>query len=281
MELYLLESFVAVAKSGSLSKAATVRNLSLPGLSKHIKMLEEHFGFELFQRKPRGMEISKRGEEVLRYAIEILDKVENMTALSTNSSQIRIGVNLSPDFLQLSTLTRKLQRNHSDKQLCLTKNNSGILLQQLEKEELDICLAFGDIPDRFVQQIVCRVRLVLMTPLSMTSEVIDLRRICWVISTRDCPFQKALEKFWKQNNITPYSTIISQDSSRNELISQGMGIGFLEPQEAAALEEQNLAKQIEGYFLDVPLSIVYRSESFRPVVEHLCRYIRTIYGNLL
>lgn len=41
MELYQLQSFIAVAQTGSLSKAAVARNISLSGISKHIKMLEE------------------------------------------------------------------------------------------------------------------------------------------------------------------------------------------------------------------------------------------------
>lgn len=41
MELYQLQSFITVAQTGSLSKAAVARNISLSGISKHIKMLEE------------------------------------------------------------------------------------------------------------------------------------------------------------------------------------------------------------------------------------------------
>ncbi len=63
MELYQLNSFVTIARLGSLSRAAENLHISLSALSNQIKLLEEELGLSLFIRKPRGMKLSNEGEK--------------------------------------------------------------------------------------------------------------------------------------------------------------------------------------------------------------------------
>lgn len=279
MELYLLQSFVAVARVGSLSGAARSRNICLSGISKHVKLLEEEFGFALFHRRPRGMELSEKGVDVLRHAEEIIEKFESLAALSRPSATIRIGVNISPLFLQLSQLTQLLQERFPAKKILFTDSTSHSLLRQLEDRELDLCLAFGVIPEHFRKQTVCQVLLPLMVPVSWSSNL-DLRRIPWIAGTRDCPFQKKVEEFWGQQGITPESKIFAKDSSQKELVGQGLGIGFLEPQDALALIDSGLAEREIRHLLEIPLSVVYSEKVDTSIVGFLCAYVAGRYDTL-
>lgn len=70
-ELRHLRSLVAIAESGSISKAGKRLNLSQPALSHQMKALEEQLGAELFQRKSSPLRLSPAGERVLHTAYEV------------------------------------------------------------------------------------------------------------------------------------------------------------------------------------------------------------------
>lgn len=279
MELYHLKSFIAVANTGSLSRAAVVRNISLPGISKHIKMLEAQIGYPLFTRSAKGMELTDKGQQVLTYAERIQNEVDALTALTKQASPIRIGLNISPDFIQLFQLKKLLEQHHPKNEIVLTNHNSGMLLERLKQGELDLCLAYGQVPDRFQKLLICEVQMPLMIPVHLQHEA-DLSRECWIINTTDCPFKGPLEKFWHTQGMQPQSTILAQDLSRKELVAQGLGIGFLEPQDGLSLIKTKQARQHGQYFLTISLWVVFLDPSFQPDAERLQSYVRMKYDTL-
>ena len=68
IELRHLRSVVAIAETGSISKAGKRLNLSQPALSHQMKALEDHLGTELFQRKSNPLRLSRSGERLLATA---------------------------------------------------------------------------------------------------------------------------------------------------------------------------------------------------------------------
>ena len=90
-----IEAFIAVAELGSVNQAAQRLNISQPGVTKHIKDLEELLGSALFFRHAKGMTLSATGEELLAPARRILanfdDIAERTAALAErNHSLIRV-----------------------------------------------------------------------------------------------------------------------------------------------------------------------------------------------
>lgn len=72
---------VEVASCGSINKAAESLYMDQSNLSRCIKDLEASLGVNLFERSSRGIKVTPRGEEFLKYAKSILkqvDTVENM-----------------------------------------------------------------------------------------------------------------------------------------------------------------------------------------------------------
>jgi DNA-binding transcriptional LysR family regulator len=63
-----LRDFLAVAETGSLSRAARRLGVSQPTLTRRMAALEERLGAELFRRTPRGIELTEAGESVLSAA---------------------------------------------------------------------------------------------------------------------------------------------------------------------------------------------------------------------
>jgi DNA-binding transcriptional LysR family regulator len=64
----VLRDFLAVAKTGSLSRAAEMLKVSQPTLSRRITALEQQLNARLFVRTPRGLLLTDDGEAVLEGA---------------------------------------------------------------------------------------------------------------------------------------------------------------------------------------------------------------------
>ena len=68
MEIYQLRYFLAVAETGSFTKAAQRSFISQPSLSQQILNLEEEFGQKLFHRLGRKAVVTEAGKILLEGA---------------------------------------------------------------------------------------------------------------------------------------------------------------------------------------------------------------------
>ncbi|CAG9198134.1 LysR family transcriptional regulator [Paraburkholderia tropica] len=67
MQYAQLRAFHAVAEHGGFSRAAQALSLTQPAVSDHVKRLEQDFGVKLFERAPRGVELTDLGRRL--YAV--------------------------------------------------------------------------------------------------------------------------------------------------------------------------------------------------------------------
>ncbi len=77
MDFKELESFVAIAKAKSFSKASEKLFLTQPALSNHISKLEKELGITLFERNNKKTELTPAGQQFYISALEILNQREN------------------------------------------------------------------------------------------------------------------------------------------------------------------------------------------------------------
>jgi DNA-binding transcriptional LysR family regulator len=70
-----IESFVAVAEEGNVSRAARRLHVTQPPLTRRIQSLEDELGTLLFARTPRGMRLLPAGERFLVHARAVLAEV--------------------------------------------------------------------------------------------------------------------------------------------------------------------------------------------------------------
>lgn len=76
MLLSQLESFVEVARRGSVSRAADALYVTQPAITARIRSLEAELGVELLVRGPRGVRVSDAGREFLPHAQRTLAAVD-------------------------------------------------------------------------------------------------------------------------------------------------------------------------------------------------------------
>ena len=91
----LLRSFIAVADTGSFTRAAESTHLTQSTVSQQVRKLEAQFGCELLHRKGRYITPTLEGERVLSYARRILQMMNEavaQTSVSAEQQKIRLGV---------------------------------------------------------------------------------------------------------------------------------------------------------------------------------------------
>lgn len=73
LDLTALRSFVMVAETGGVTKAAGFLHLTQSAVSMQIKRLEDALGLELLDRSARSVSLTGAGEHLLSYARRLLD----------------------------------------------------------------------------------------------------------------------------------------------------------------------------------------------------------------
>lgn len=111
-----IQSFLAVAETGSLSAAAAKLGQSQPTIGRHIKALEDTLGVELFHRHARGLSLTDIGQdmhpmaETMRTAMATI-ALKAEAHSSTSTGIVRIA---SSDFMAHHVLPPILARMRQD-----------------------------------------------------------------------------------------------------------------------------------------------------------------------
>lgn len=85
----LVQAFLVVAETGSLSAAARALGSSQPTLGRQIKTIEAQLGAELFRRQPRGFALTDIGAALVPPARAMRDAVQQI-ALTAAGQQARL-----------------------------------------------------------------------------------------------------------------------------------------------------------------------------------------------
>ncbi|MGB3806900.1 MAG: LysR family transcriptional regulator [Erythrobacter sp.] len=138
-----LRYFRAVAIEGNLTRAADILNVSQSAVSTQIRLLEEHLGQQLFERRGRALLLTEAGRIALDYANSIFASGDELIATLQSTGRqrevLRIGslATLSRNF-QLQFLRPLLGRR--DVEVVLRSGSGGELFNALTDLQLDIVL---------------------------------------------------------------------------------------------------------------------------------------------
>ena len=78
MNLLHLYYFYSVAKEGGYTKASKALHVQQPAISRMVKLLEDDFGLELFERVGRKVQLTHAGAAVFEHCKEIFGAVEGL-----------------------------------------------------------------------------------------------------------------------------------------------------------------------------------------------------------
>lgn len=142
LELYKV--FYAVAKRGSLTKAAEDLYISQPAVSQAIKQLETQLGGTLFNRTHKGMELSEAGGKqifpLVEQALKIFEQVENRYAELKDSAAGVVWICASDTVAThfLLPYIKEYHEKYPDVNLVLQNGTSAETIELLKNKKGDI-----------------------------------------------------------------------------------------------------------------------------------------------
>jgi len=95
LDLTALRSFVAVADTGGVTRAAGMLNLTQSAVSMQLKRLEESLNLSLLDRSARTIGLTPSGEQLVGYArnmLKINDEVLNRLTATEFEGELKLGV---------------------------------------------------------------------------------------------------------------------------------------------------------------------------------------------
>lgn len=142
MNLKQLEHLLAVAETGSFSRAAEQLHLTQPALSRSVRMLEAELDALLLDRMGRRNQLTPMGETVAVRAKQLLFEAEELrrsVALLKGGSAgaISVGLGSGPGVMLMTPLMTHVAQNHPDVQLTITRGAIELQMRQLRERLLD------------------------------------------------------------------------------------------------------------------------------------------------
>jgi Transcriptional regulator len=149
IEPRLLQAFVAVAREGSVSRAAQKLFLSQPAVSLQLKELAEATKLELFIRTSSGLLLSRDGAALLAHAERALAGLADFSQAAQRMTSgvhgtLRIGTILDPEFTRLGAFLHELVSLAPEIEPELQHGTSGVVLAKLLADEIDAGFYIGD-----------------------------------------------------------------------------------------------------------------------------------------
>ena len=142
MEIRVLKYFLAIAKEGSITKAADSFYLTQPTLTRQIQNLEQELGQKLFVRGKYRVSLTPEGLIFKKRAEEIIDLVEKTCAefASTNEvikGDIYIGCGETDSMKYIEAVMKELQNEYPEIKFHIYSGNAEDVTEKLDKGLLD------------------------------------------------------------------------------------------------------------------------------------------------
>lgn len=147
MDIKQIRTLIAIAETGSATKAGELLHLVQPAVSRHIRLLEEECGVPLFGRERHGMVLTDAGRTLVEYgrrALRELDKAraEIGPAAHAVAGRVTIGLLASTSRLLATELVARLRLRHPALTLSVNVGYSGNVVHWLEAGEVELALLY-------------------------------------------------------------------------------------------------------------------------------------------
>ncbi len=239
----LYKMFYAVAKYGSLSKAADELYISQPAASQSIKQLEKALDTTLFNRVHHGMELSAQGGKIIfddvEQAVKLLYGVEQkLAALKQNATgTIRIGASETIFQYLLSKKIVQYSERYPQVKLELISETSPKIIALMKRDECDI--GFLNLPIAGCEDIVIQKSIAFLNDIFIAGErfrelegqtlsVKDLQKYPLLLMEEETVSRCAVNHYGVSHGVNFKPAVeVNSWGFMKHLVMNGMGIGCI------------------------------------------------------
>jgi DNA-binding transcriptional LysR family regulator len=210
LELNDLRIFVAVADTGSISRAAAQLNYVQSNVSARIKLMEERLGVSLFNRMSRGVTLSVSGKMLHDYAVRILALTREAELMLMEkeipSGRFTIGAMETTAAVRLPGILAEYHRTFPEVDLHIVTGTTEELVNGVLKYSLDAAFVAGEVehPDLLTIP-VFQEELVLATGKDTSIE--NDRKRTVIVFRQGCSYRAKFEGWLRDSGYIPYQVM--------------------------------------------------------------------------
>lgn len=278
MNLRFIEAFVWVARLRSFRAASEKLHTTQTAISSRIASLESDFGVRLFERDKRTVTLTRSGEELLKYAEELLGisarMIEAVADRASYGGTISIGAVEGVVHTWLPELLRRLRNSFPQARVEIHSYMTANLHDELLKGNIDLAFTAESLSHASVEnRPICEFQMRWVTSSkawngNLISGREILERLPLLTFLRDSLVHRdVVSKLGPQSTarINPISSIAAMVS----LIKSGYGVATLPP--ACVMRElesgELVALDVEPGLEPVPIIASVRNRSDSPFAE--------------
>jgi DNA-binding transcriptional LysR family regulator len=138
-----LRTFIAIAETGSFTKAAEFVHKTQSAVSMQMKRLEERLDRPIFARDGRASKLTEDGERLLDYARRIVKlNIEALAAFSTAELSGRVRLGVPDDYADryLPEIMARFSRSYPGVELTVSCQSSSELMELIDDNHLDLAI---------------------------------------------------------------------------------------------------------------------------------------------
>src|SRR5712672_4092156 len=138
-----LRTFIAIAETGSFTKAAEIVHKTQSAVSMQMKRLEERLDRPIFARDGRASKLTEDGERLLDYARRIVRlNIEALAAFADSELSGRVRLGVPDDYADryLPEIMARFSHSYPAVELSVICEPSVDLLERIDANELDLAI---------------------------------------------------------------------------------------------------------------------------------------------
>lgn len=240
MDFRPLKTFVTTAKLLSFTKAADHLGYAQSTITSQIQALEEELGTMLFERLGKPIKLTKDGEHLYTYAIQILKLSEEAKDLISSAimpkGSLLIGTAESLCVHRLPQVFNTFRSRYPQVEINFSFDGSSDYRTRLRKNTIDI-LFFLDVACNekdLITHILFEEPMAVIAapnhPLTRKQQVLpqDINGEPLVLTAENCTYRRIFESILTQAGAKPSSIMgVSSNEVIKKFVCDGWGIGFL------------------------------------------------------
>lgn len=252
MHLRFLRTFLAVARTRNLTRAAEAVHLAQSSVSDQIQALETRLGVELFTRTRQGLRLTRAGQALRAYAEEIVALTDEacvavLVAAGCSAESLTVGALETIGAVKLPYWLGEFQGLHPDVALNVKIAPTGELLRGVVDGTLDavFCLdrPFND--ERLARRVVASDALVFIgpadnQPLPVSRDLAVVRRQRFIATERGCIYRHLFDQAFAAAGVEPPGQIseVGSIAAIGHMVAAGSGWAIVPRMAVAAMLER-------------------------------------------
>jgi LysR family transcriptional regulator, transcriptional activator of the cysJI operon len=230
--------FYFVATQKSISSAAEQLSLTQPGVTYHIRSLEEYTRVKLISIHKQRVSLTPAGEGLFRYAKEIYRNLLDTEKLISSLRESSLGIGVATVFIPVvSNILDLFEKHHSEVKLVIKSGDALDLVNDVSESKLDLGIVpkstYGGENLQYVAVGSSKKLICIASPhLVLAEEPLDwgdLTDCPLIVGTEASVIRKIIfAKFQEEGLAIPYlAAEVSSTEWIKKLVESGKGLGFL------------------------------------------------------